>query len=142
MWVWPPAPESAVKATKRGNMKERSNLLSRVSSKIWIHRSRRVSLAFSLDHSIIRPFSGWDDTSSMCLLWDNLMMTQVHFHPSLSPQDKHYSHTVCLPNHVLLVLVGYQMALLFSDHIESPLRWGISHAGLMNFFKYNVLVPC
>lgn len=46
----------AVQATERGNMKERSNLFSRVSSKIWIHRPLRISLVFSLDHSEVWPF--------------------------------------------------------------------------------------
>lgn len=54
--VWPPAAASRCEGCEeREHERERSNLLSRVLSKIWIHRSQRISLFFSLDHSIVRP---------------------------------------------------------------------------------------
>lgn len=46
----------AVKATNRGDGKERQNCPSRPSSKVWICRSLGMCVVFSLDHSIGRAF--------------------------------------------------------------------------------------
>lgn len=54
---WPQAPASCYAGHgERERERERSNLLHRVSSKIWIHRPLRISLVLSLDHSVVRPF--------------------------------------------------------------------------------------
>lgn len=92
----------AMKATDRGTNKDRE-AISRAYSKIWICKTMGISLVLSLDHSkVSQASSGWADHSSVCLLQDNLMMTQLTM--ASESEGRNQSHTIFLRYRIFLVL--------------------------------------